>query len=241
MRHFILGLIPAILSLSTPVSAQGIEFTNSAVTRAVSGTLGVLQQIESGGDGGLLAFVMWGERSDAPCHIVTRATDMESGSSDSELFADCHRNSNKRFSTTNSRRSVRYNVQGYVVTGVQACMNLGNNRIKGIKLIGERLECVLGEDDTYYVMGSATSHFSQGGSDHTVRSDPAPRLVQCGTPQARKSRGSAQANCNDRWRDEAMCSDSEVVTGLAISTRDGSSGRTVIQGIAPVCRRITRP
>ena len=231
----------AIGFLSSSAIAQNTLFVTGPVVQGTSGTSSSSGNTISGSSGdSRLVRVMWGERSDDPCHVLGTMR-RRTGGTETDSLVDCHNKSNKRSSRQNSRRTVILDETDYLVTGVEACMNSGNNKIKGIRLIAELDRCILGEIATYQVQTSREASFRQGGIEYTLRGGSGVATRTCNTVQARFVRMAQQANCNNRWDGEVMCPSAQIVTGLRLATRAGNNGRTIVQGIAPICRGIVRP
>lgn len=234
----------AIGFLSSSTIAQNIEFgPGDSVVLGTSGAISTAtfnRKISGPNEDSRLVRVMWGERSDDPCHVVATMR-RDANTTEPDNFVRCHSNSNKLRSRRNNRRTVILDDTNFLVTGVAVCMNSSRNKIKGIRLIAETVECVLNEVETYNVLRSDETPIRQGGMDYILRGGSGTITRTCHSVDARYIRQSRRANCNNRWASTVMCPPSYIVTGLQLATRTGNNGRGIVQGIAPVCRGIVRP
>lgn len=227
--------------LTTEASAQEFGFANENLTpTGISGTGQQDETLQAAvARNSRLWGVMWGERNDSPCHLQLWYERLETGARSGRVeWRDCSDKANRRMSTERSRRNVSV-PEGIFITGLQACVN--RNKVKGIRLSAEHGACVLGEDVMLNFKASERRDFRQGNSDQALRVDTPSILISCDDPRAVHHPAMWQVNCkkND-WTNQVNCPLGHVATGLQVSTRAGSGGKQIVQGIGMMCRELVR-
>ncbi|MGI9509324.1 MAG: hypothetical protein ACR2QJ_08245 [Geminicoccaceae bacterium] len=185
------------------------------------------------------------ERSDDPCYLKVKYRDVDGSETTTQEFKECAGRKDGK-GTTKSHRTVSLPDFMWAV-GARVCMNKG--KIKGIQLIGEYEECLLGAE-TVSVPAPCSRQFKQNGSDQGIACpDPEDRRhVEriCGNTSLYRGAYFARPNCpghkltvpDEDWAKEVLCPAGQVATGVQLSTADGGGDRKLINGLGLRCRTI---
>jgi hypothetical protein len=130
-------------------------------------------------------------------------------------------------------------------------LNSGRDKMKGIQLIARYDSCVMGEK-TVEVSRSACTPLKQNRSEFDLCSNslPATPIVLTCSDRSTDLRGSffERTNCpgskgapDQDWAAEVSCPIGMVASGMKLSTRGSGGGRTMIDGVALECVRLSLP
>lgn len=192
------------------------------------------------------------ERSDDPCFLEVRYRHVETGEEIQEVFAACADRSDGR----GKRASIKeFNLPDFQwAVGARVCMNRDRTKIKGMQLIGDYENCILGAE-TIEVPAPCSRNFRAGGSDQGIPClDPEDRSrveLICGDTSLNRGFGTffERRNCpgrkvaslpdDENWEREVFCPDGYVASGVQLSTAAGGGDRRMINGVGLHCRELT--
>ena len=224
MRGFAIAGLVLGLTASASVHAQSLQGPiQNSVDQDGSGA-------NSGGEGSnrilrrnvsenrALTGLVLAERSDDPCHLTTRFRRI----SNNQFFAgtggmfDC--GGSDGTGTNRSREQIDLPTN-YFAEGVRVCLNSAGTKIKGVQIIGTRIDCInlSVPDQQADPTCKAFAHFERR---NCVGSDS-------GLPDA-------------DWVAAAACPLQHYAIGVQLSTRAGGGNRRMIDGIGLKCGRVVQ-
>jgi hypothetical protein len=176
-----------------------------------------------------------GEDSDDPCFFEVKYRDVATSATQSSLtFSECdgHKAGDLLTVTLPS---------GAFVTGARICLNSGGDKLKGIQLIGNYRDCVLGAESVL-VAPSPCTPGHQSGHEFQLCDNDAPPYVErsCTVPvEPFKEQENCPGRSNDQpdedWEKVVSCPNRMVATGMKLHTRDGSGRREMVDGVQLQC------
>jgi len=248
MKNLVVPLLALALSgiLSHPLFAESAKLTGSATPTGFSGHAGTDRTLSKSASANDAIFaVEVAERSDDPCFFKARYRDVATGAEESSLrFASCSDNNNNE-GTNDSRKTVSLPADSFV-TGVRICLNADRDKMKGIQLLGRLGGCLLGSDTITGISGDCTQVVKVSGHDYRTCGSPTFIELECDDPALSLSAFMERTNCpgskngpDGDWESQVSCPAQMVATGMRLSTRSSGGGRTMIDGIALDCVRLT--
>jgi hypothetical protein len=193
------------------ISATNAQLTSASSTTSFSGhgtgdrTLSKSYTLNQAITG-----IHWQESTDDPCFLKAHFQNVASGAAGADLtHSGCAGHS------MGNEKSVHL-PDDFFVTKVQVCMDNGDDKIKGIEIKGQHIDCLLGAST--YDAWESTPNGSQ--------------LVTYACAEKRDS--AEHTNCNT-WSSERSCPTDYVATGMKLELASGSGDRDMIEGIALIC------
>jgi hypothetical protein len=232
---------------SVPAFAQP-KLSGSPTPTGFSGQSGPTRTLSKPASANEMIFgVEVAERSDDPCFLRAKYRNVQTGAEGSSLkFAECSDNNNNE-GTSDSRHTIVLPSYSYT-TGARICLDNDRKKMKGIQLIGRYGDCLLGAA-TVELSRTSCGMLKQGGMEYNLCSNDLPQtpiVRSCSDASTKLSAYFERTNCpgvnigpDKDWAAEVTCPNGMVVTGMKLSTRDSGGGRTMIDGIALECLRVT--
>lgn len=176
----------------------------------------------------MVGFTM-GERSDDPCYLDAIFDDLDGGASANPARFD------KCVGSERSLKTARLK-DGYFATGIQVCLNRGEDKVKGIRLFGRKDRCLRDPDASFDVTERQCTSFQQGGVEYSLCSDVT-RTVSCQSSYGTTTASRERTNCRD-WQAAQHCPEGTVANMLTLHERDGGGSREMFDGIKLTCNPV---
>jgi len=184
--------------------------------------------------------ITMGEIRDDPCFLQLHYKDLNTGEvvRGTPTFAECGGGNYNPFRHNSPKKVfIRHLYKdNYFPVGASVCLNRQLNKVKGLQLIGEHKECVLGAESV---------DFSDGVQIPNYRGER--RIVTCGENlndgdlyKTVVTDHFARKNCSV-WEDAVRCPSGSVVTGMELAVRDGRNNREIIEGLRLRCQELLPP
>jgi hypothetical protein len=195
------------------------------------------------------------EDSDDPCYLELKYVDVVTRQPQSSIkFADCAgKDGNPKDGVATARRDINL-TGGRLATGVRVVLNKDGDKIKGIQLLGNFGECVLGTKEFTLAVSDCSSVFGAA----PYRPDtleyrlcntgtlPSNITVSCSDSRVKSNPWFERTNAvggkngpDSDWDKTVSCPDGMVATGMQLNLREASGDRQMINGLALECNALT--
>jgi hypothetical protein len=195
------------------------------------------------------------EDSDDPCYLELKYVDVVTRQTQSSVkFADCAGKGGEPKSGVASARKYLNLTGGRLATGVRIVLTKDGDKLKGIQLMGNFGECVLGQKEFTLAVSDCSSVFGVA----PYRADtleyrlcntgdqPSSITVSCSDPRVASNPWFERTNAvgsnngpDSDWAKTAHCPKGMVATGMKLNLRKGSGDRQMINGLALECNALT--
>jgi hypothetical protein len=234
----ILGI--SSLLLSQPGVGEGAKLSGKPVDSEYSGRDASQKAIveRSFSQNDAIYGIVAGEDTDDPCYLQVKFRDVTTGAEAVGTYQECAGHQEGDLESLSLP-------DGAFATGVRVCLNQGEDKIKGIELIGNYGGCLLGAESVTVVPTGCSSVVKISGHDYRLCNTDQPSYItrSCNSGIEpyfeRNNCVGTKSGPDSDWERIVRCPSGHVATGMRLNTREGSGGRRMYNGISLVCHELS--
>jgi hypothetical protein len=247
----ITSFVSGLAAAQTPIGLNNKTLPTdfSGKSKATKRTLS-----KSYSENGAITGLVADEDSDDPCYLELKYVDVVTRQPQNSLkFADCAgKNGDPKRGVASARKDISL-TGGRLATGVRAVLNKDGDKLKGVQLIGNFGECVLGAKEFTLSVSDCSSVFGVAPYRRdtleyrlcNTGSQPSSITVSCDDTRVESNpwfeRTNAAGNSggpDSDWEKTVSCPNGMVATGMKLNLKIGSGNRQMINGLALECNAL---